>query len=91
MQGDIMNKENKFIDWMNKSFAPKLQKVCANQYVSSVQEAIIGVLPMIMIGSVITIISVLKGFSILSWLPDLSLISQCIDEIHRLLILCIMR
>lgn len=67
--------ENAFFRWMNQSFAPKLNKICGNQYVASIQESIMSILPMIMIGSVASIVGVLKRFQALSWLPDISLMN----------------
>ncbi len=67
--------ERGFFAWMNNSFAPKLNKICGNQYIASIQESIMSILPMIMVGSVASIVGVLKKFSILSWLPDISMLN----------------
>lgn len=50
----------KFIEWMNKSFAPKMNKITRNAWVSSIQEAIMGVLPLILVGSLISLITILN-------------------------------
>lgn len=66
---------NRFFAWMEQSFAPKLNKICGNQYIAAIQESIMSILPMIMIGSVASIAGVLKRFSALAWLPDISLLN----------------
>ncbi|MEG0275364.1 MAG: PTS transporter subunit EIIC, partial [Longicatena sp.] len=67
---------NKFINWMKNSFSPKLTKICQNAYIASVQKAIMTVLPIIMIGSFVTILSLARDISFLSWIPDVSLVNQ---------------
>ncbi len=62
-----------FFKWMNNSFAPKLNKVVGNHYVAAIQESIMSVLPMIMVGSVASIVSVMKSF--FPGIPDISLIN----------------
>lgn len=68
-------KDGKFIAWMNNSFAPKLNKICSNVYVASIQKSIMGILPMIMVGSVASIAGVLRNFEPLAWIPDISLLN----------------
>jgi cellobiose PTS system EIIC component len=60
----------KLINWMNDKFAPKLNKFTENAWVSSISEAIMIILPMILVGSLLTLFSILNDF--ISWLPDLS-------------------
>ena len=67
---------NKFMNWMEKSFSPKLTKICQNVYISAIQKSIMTVLPIIMIGSFVTIIGLLREISFLSWIPDISLVNQ---------------
>lgn len=65
---------NTFIKWMNESFAPKVNKITRNAWVSGIQDAIMAVLPLILVGSLITLISILNDF--IPQMPDFSLISS---------------
>lgn len=67
---------NKFMNWMENSFSPKLTKICQNVYISAIQKSIMTVLPIIMIGSFVTIIGLLREIRFLSWIPDISLVNQ---------------
>ena len=40
-----------FMGWITKSLAPKLDKLTQNIYISAIQQSIMSILPMIMIGS----------------------------------------
>lgn len=64
-----------FMGWISNSLSPKLNKITQNIYIGAIQQSIMSILPMIMIGSVSSIIDVLRSFSILSWLPDISLLN----------------
>lgn len=67
----------KFMDWMTKVFAPKMNKIARNPWVASIQESILATMPLILIGSFITLISLLGEIpAIQSWLPDLSPINS---------------
>lgn len=63
---------NKFMDWMTDSFAPKVNKFAKNAWIAAIQDAIMAAMPMILIGSFATILSLVniyvKGF------PDFSMI-----------------
>ncbi|OAK74826.1 PTS sugar transporter subunit IIC [Lederbergia galactosidilytica] len=61
---------NKLINLMNDKFAPKLNKFTENVWISSISEAIMIILPMILVGSLLNLFSILNDF--ISWLPDLS-------------------
>lgn len=61
-----------FMGWITNSLAPKLDKLTQNVYISAIQQSIMSILPMIMIGSVSSIVGVLKNFEVLSWIPDIS-------------------
>ena len=63
------------VGWVNRALAPTLNKICANDYVAAIQESIMSVLPMIMVGSVASMVSVFRNFEILAWLPDISLLN----------------
>ncbi|MCL2112533.1 MAG: PTS transporter subunit EIIC [Streptococcaceae bacterium] len=63
---------NKFMGWMTDSFAPKVNKFAKNAWIAAIQEAIMAAMPMILIGSFATVLSLVniyvKGF------PDFSMI-----------------
>lgn len=63
---------NKFMTWMTDSFAPKVNKFAKNAWISAIQDAIMAAMPMILIGSFATVLSLVniyvKGF------PDFSMI-----------------
>ncbi|WP_193065393.1 PTS sugar transporter subunit IIC [Oceanobacillus oncorhynchi] len=65
---------NKLIAYMNRSFAPKMNKITRNAWVSAIQEAIMGVLPLILVGSLITLITILNDF--IPSMPNLQPISD---------------
>jgi PTS system cellobiose-specific IIC component len=67
----------KIMDWMANSFAPKMNIVARNAWVSSIQESILATMPLILIGSFAVLLSLLgeiPGFY--AWFPDLSLITS---------------
>lgn len=47
----------KFMDWMQNVFAPKMNKVSKNPYVSAVQSALLTTMPLVLIGSFVVLIS----------------------------------
>lgn len=63
-----------FMKWMNESFTPKMNKITGNAWVSSVQDAIMGILPLILVGSLMTLISLLK--MVIPAIPDFTMISN---------------
>src|SRR5699024_7207729 len=64
----------KFIQWMNKSFAPRMNRITNNPWISGIQEAIMGVLSLILVGSLITLITILNDF--IPGMPNLQPISD---------------
>ncbi len=64
----------KFINWMNEKFAPAMNKITRNPWVSAIQDSIMGVLPLILVGSLITMISILNEY--FPNMPDFSPISS---------------
>jgi len=64
----------KFMDWMSDKFAPKINKFARNPWISSIQEAILAAMPLILIGSFVTLFNIIGEY--VSWFPDLSLISN---------------
>lgn len=65
---------NKLIDYMNRSFAPKMNKITRNAWVSAIQESIMGVLPLILVGSLITLIMILDN--VIPNVPNLQPVSD---------------
>lgn len=61
---------NTFINWMNQNFTPKMNKITRNVWVSSIQEALMATLPLILVGSLITLISILNNY--FSKMPNFS-------------------
>jgi PTS system cellobiose-specific IIC component len=61
---------DRLMKWMTEKFAPRLEVVTKNVWVDSIQEAIMVTLPMIFIGSLITLVSILKDY--VPGMPDLS-------------------
>jgi len=64
---------DRLMKWMTEKFAPRLEAFTKNVWVDSIQEAIMVALPMIFIGSLITLVSILKDF--IPGMPDLTPIS----------------
>lgn len=60
----------RFMKWMTESFAPRLEAVTKNIWISSIQDAIMVAIPMIFIGSIITLVSILQDF--IPGMPDLT-------------------
>lgn len=63
----------KFMNWMTDSFAPKVNKIAKNPWVSSIQDSILTAMPLVFIGSFATILSIIRDY----WksFPDFSMIS----------------
>ncbi len=64
----------RFMDWMTENFAPRMNKLAKNPWISSIQEAILSAMPLILIGSFVTMFNIIGEY--VSWFPDLSLISS---------------
>jgi PTS system cellobiose-specific IIC component len=63
-----------FIKWMNEKFTPKMNKITGNPWVAGIQDAIMGVLPLILVGSLMTLIGLLK--MLIPIIPDFSMINN---------------
>lgn len=74
-EDDKEESSNKFMRWITNSLAPKLDKLTQNIYISAIQQSIMSILPMIMIGSVSSIVGVFRNFEVLSWIPDISMLN----------------
>ena len=64
----------KIIEWMNEVVAPKTKKLTENPWVTAVQETMVSTMPVMVISSFITILSIVKDF--VPSFPDLSYLSQ---------------
>jgi len=64
-----------FMGWIANSLSPKLNKLTQNVYIGAIQQSIMSILPMIMIGSLASIVNILRNFAFLSWLPDISMLN----------------
>jgi PTS system cellobiose-specific IIC component len=53
---------NKAMTWLEESFAPALNKVSRNIWVETIKDSILQVLPLILVGSVVTILAILQEF-----------------------------
>lgn len=69
---DMEVEKKGFMGWITNSLAPKLDKLTQNVYISAIQQSIMSILPMIMIGSVSSIVGVFRNFEVLNWIPDIS-------------------
>ncbi|WP_243931132.1 hypothetical protein [Pseudolactococcus carnosus] len=65
---------NKTMSFMTDAFAPKVNRVVNNPWVSAIQDAIMAALPLVFVGSIITMFALLKN--IFSSIPDLSMTSD---------------
>ncbi|MBQ5443980.1 MAG: PTS sugar transporter subunit IIC [Erysipelotrichaceae bacterium] len=64
----------KIIDWMNEKVAPKTKALSENPWISAVQETMVSTMPVMVISSFITILSIVKDY--VPSFPDLSYLSQ---------------
>lgn len=52
----------KLIDWMTNSFGPKASKIAKNPWIASVQDTMISIMPIILISSFITMLSIINEY-----------------------------
>ncbi|MBR0229891.1 MAG: PTS sugar transporter subunit IIC [Erysipelotrichaceae bacterium] len=52
---------NKFMDWLENSFAPKLQKVTNYTWVVVIKDALMQILPFILVGSIFCCLAIVNG------------------------------
>jgi len=64
----------KFIAWMELNFAPAMNKINRNIWVLTLKDSIMQVLPMILVGSLVTVLSIIRNF--IPWFPNLSTLSS---------------
>lgn len=60
----------KFLDWMSSKVAPKMEELTNNVWLSALQTSIMRTLPMILVGSLITVYNVVRNFA--PGIPDLT-------------------
>lgn len=65
---------NKIMDFMTIKFAPKVNKIVKNPWISAIQDSIMAALPLVFVGSLVTVVSLLEN--IFKGLPDFSMISN---------------
>lgn len=65
---------DKIMTFMTESFAPKVNKVVKNPWISAIQDSIMIALPLVFVGSLVTVVSLLGN--IFSGMPDFSMISN---------------
>lgn len=53
---------NKFINWLEKDFAPKLNKISSNLWVTTIKDSILQVLPFILLGSIFSVGTIVEGY-----------------------------
>lgn len=61
---------NKMIDWLTNVFSPKVTRFTDNAWIQMLSAALMATVPMIMIGSVVSIYNVFQGY--VSFLPDIT-------------------
>lgn len=64
---------NKIMNFMTNTFAPKVNKIVKNPWISAIQDSIMTALPLVFVGSLVTVISLLNN--LIPSLPDFSMIS----------------
>ena len=60
----------KFMDWMSEVISPKLEVIANNPWISALQKSILRMVPMVLVGSLITVFNVVKNF--IPSLPNLT-------------------
>ena len=53
---------NHFMQWMTESFAPRMNKIAKNPWIASIQDSILTTMPVILIGSLVTILTIFQSF-----------------------------
>lgn len=65
---------NKLMEFMQTKFAPKVNKITRNVWVASIQDSVMAILPFILVGSLITLVSLVNEIKPI--IPDLSIINS---------------
>ena len=61
---------NNLINWLENSFAPKMNKFNHNTWVVTIKDSIMQVLPFILLGSLFCVGTVIEGFVTLPFLSN---------------------
>ncbi|WP_243462179.1 PTS transporter subunit EIIC, partial [Oenococcus oeni] len=61
-------------NYMQTSFAPKVNKIVKNPWIAAIQDAIMTALPLVFVGSLITIVSLVRN--LIPAIPDMTMISN---------------
>lgn len=59
---------NKLINWLEKSLAPKMNKISHNSWVVIIKDSLMQILPFILLGSVFCCLAILNNY--ITWLPS---------------------
>jgi len=59
-----------FMDWLQKSFTPKMQKINSNIWVTTIKDSIMQILPFILVGSIFTLLTIPGDLFAVEWWPD---------------------
>ncbi len=65
---------HKVMNYMQTSFAPKVNKIVKNPWIAAIQDAIMTALPLVFVGSLITIVSLVRN--LIPAIPDMTMISN---------------
>ena len=77
----------KLQDWLAGPFSQKMQKFMQNPYMHALQVCFTIILPMIMVGSLASLVNTFRNFA--PWLPDLSLINSFSFGLISIFMACI--
>lgn len=58
----------KFMGWLEKSFAPRMNKIVENNWILTIKNSIMQVLPLIFLGSLFSLLTIPENY--LSWWPN---------------------
>lgn len=64
----------KVMKFMQTKFAPRVNKITKNVWIASIQDSVMAILPFILVGSLITLVSLINEIKPI--LPDMSLINS---------------
>lgn len=63
---------NRLVQWMTQSFAPRLHRVTNNAWVGGVQDAMLRIVPFVLVGSVMTLVALIPGASRIPHIAELN-------------------
>lgn len=61
---------NTFMNWLQTSFTPKMQKINNNIWITTIKDSIMQVLPYILVGSIFTLLTIPGDLFSLEWWPN---------------------